>query len=71
MSTWKVGGSNPPGVIVMSKDDEEKKARRKKILDAWSQLDDIPPCKFCGRVVLAGVCCQKRLDSYKKFKYKK
>ncbi len=25
-------------------------------------LEDLLPCKYCGRLVLAGICCQAAVD---------
>lgn len=36
--------------------------QRKSLFGAF---DNLPPCEFCGRVVLAGACCQAALDAVK------
>jgi len=43
----------------------ERQKRAMASLRKLSKLFDFPPCEFCGRIVLIGVCCQKRLDKAK------
>ena len=47
---------------------EEKEVRRKEILKWLDEFDDLVPCKFCGRIVLAGYCCQAALEYWSKHK---
>jgi (p)ppGpp synthase/HD superfamily hydrolase len=42
--------------------DDEKKKRRDAWFAKWGD-EEIPACKFCGRCVLAGICCQAALDA--------
>lgn len=38
-------------------------ADKKKAMEFLKRFDDgLPPCRFCERVVLVGVCCQAALD---------
>ena len=40
---------------------------KKKLFDIFKDFDEeLPPCKFCGRVMLAGWCCTKALEEAKK-----
>jgi ribosomal protein L32 len=39
---------------------EEKAERRRKAMEFFASLPEIPPCEFCGRLVLAGRCCSRR-----------
>lgn len=56
--------ARPPTHLELSP--EERKARRERIRKEWKQLDEIPPCEFCGRLMLAGVCCDEMLEAAKK-----
>lgn len=42
-------------------DEKPKKIDFKKLFESFKD-EDFPPCKFCGRVVLAGWCCTKALE---------
>ena len=48
--------------------DEEKKARALELLSWFDKFEDLPPCKFCGRVMLAGYCCQEAREYWSKHK---
>lgn len=44
----------------------DKKMSRAEALAFCQEAEAaLKPCKFCGRVMLAGVCCQAALDEVK------
>ena len=39
--------------------------KRRNLFDIFKD-EDLPPCKWCGRVMLVGWCCTKALEEAKK-----